>query len=125
MKKTTKLLRIIAFAGVIYLLLFAPLFFTGCDNGCGSSGGSGSGNSGSGGGGGNGGSGGSGSGGGGKPPPITPDNPVVYIVGYYNDGNKDIACYWEGGVKTDLYNGTGDSSASAIAVSGNSVYIGK
>ncbi|HEX3049006.1 MAG TPA: hypothetical protein VHY08_29960, partial [Bacillota bacterium] len=39
-----------------------------------------------------------------------------YCVGVYNDGSKDIACYWSGNSRIDLPNGNLDSEAKAIFV---------
>jgi len=52
-------------------------------------------------------------------------NVNVYSAGYYKDGNKNIACYWKNGIRQnlDLQGINGNSSANAITVSGNSVYI--
>ena len=49
----------------------------------------------------------------------------VYSAGTYRDGNKTIACYWKNGVRQnlDLQGINGYSSAFAITVSGNSVYV--
>jgi hypothetical protein len=51
----------------------------------------------------------------------------VYAAGYYwdeNNGNIDIPCYWNGGVRQDLAlpKGARDGLVWSIAVSGGSVY---
>jgi hypothetical protein len=47
----------------------------------------------------------------------------VYLAGRYNDGYKDIACYWQDGIKTNLPAGNGYSYAAAITASSGSIYI--
>ena len=63
----------------------------------------------------------------GSDPSPSPIISSVYIAGYYTNGGKKIACYWKDGVKTDLYNGTGDSEAIGVtfgsSVPGGSIDI--
>jgi hypothetical protein len=41
----------------------------------------------------------------------------VYVCGYYNDGEKYIACYWKDGVKTDLYDSeVSTQNAEALSI---------
>jgi hypothetical protein len=47
----------------------------------------------------------------------------VYLAGPYNDGYKDIACYWQDGIKTNLPAGNSYSYATAITTSNNSIYL--
>ena len=49
--------------------------------------------------------------------------PAVYAAGYYNDGAKDVPCYWKDGARTglELPGGAGDGYAFSIAVAGASV----
>ena len=45
----------------------------------------------------------------------------MYAAGFYNDGSKDIACYWRNGTKTDLHT-TSNSQVNGIAISEGFVY---
>jgi len=47
----------------------------------------------------------------------------IYIAGSYKEGEVSKACYWENGTRTDLTDGKGNSSTSAIAVVGSDVYV--
>jgi hypothetical protein len=49
---------------------------------------------------------------------------TLYSVGSYNDGTKDVACYWKDGIRQTLdVSGISDARASGIAVSGSTVYV--
>lgn len=41
----------------------------------------------------------------------------VYVSGFYNNGSREVACYWKNGIKTDL---SGSSESNDIA---NSIYV--
>ena len=47
----------------------------------------------------------------------------VYAAGYYNNGSKDVACYWIDGEKTDLTDGTQNAKANSIFVDGTDIYV--
>jgi uncharacterized membrane protein len=60
---------------------------------------------------------------GGNNSPQSGHKTTVYIVGgYQNVDERYIPCYWKDGVRTEL-SATGNSVASAIAVSGSSIYV--
>jgi hypothetical protein len=46
-----------------------------------------------------------------------------YIAGYYDNGSRKIACYWEDGTKIDLTDPGTAAEAHGIFVSGGSVYV--
>lgn len=47
----------------------------------------------------------------------------VYVVGYLNNGNHDVATVWVDGQPTALLGDTVNSYAKAITIAGNDVYI--
>ncbi len=47
----------------------------------------------------------------------------VYIVGYKNNNNNEIAAYWKNGIVKYLADSSHNSKAYSIAVSGNNIYI--
>jgi len=54
------------------------------------------------------------------------DTNNVYAAGSYKLGNKEIACYWKNGTRTDLAvpeNAIEASASGGIAVQGNKVYV--
>jgi len=49
---------------------------------------------------------------------------TLYSAGSYNDGTKDVACYWKDGIRQSLdVSGIPFSRATGIAVSGPTVYV--
>ncbi|NLJ05750.1 MAG: hypothetical protein GX435_08635, partial [Exilispira sp.] len=46
----------------------------------------------------------------------------IYVAGYYNNGSKDIACYWKDETKVDLETSS-TSKANSIYVSGSDIYV--
>ena len=53
-----------------------------------------------------------------------PGETAVYVAGYYNDGSRDIACYWKDGVKFDLHINAGhNSQAKSIYVLDDNIYV--
>ncbi|MDR2087431.1 MAG: T9SS type A sorting domain-containing protein [Dysgonamonadaceae bacterium] len=50
-------------------------------------------------------------------------NVDVYVAGYENNGNTDVAKVWKNGAATNLTDGTYNSEASSVYVSGNDVYV--
>ncbi len=58
------------------------------------------------------------SGGSGSAQPPAPAGPSVYVAGAYNDGAKDIPCYWKDGVRTDLPGNKGIARAIFVDTDG-------
>ncbi len=50
--------------------------------------------------------------------------PIVYVVGFEYDGNKNIAMLWKNGVPIPLSNGAFSAQANSVFVSGTDIYIG-
>jgi hypothetical protein len=57
------------------------------------------------------------------PGPQIPVDPVIYVAGYYNDGDHDVAAYWTDGTRTDLTDGTANARANSIYVYDGDVYV--
>jgi len=58
------------------------------------------------------------------PKPLPKGDTDVYVVGFVGSGGTNsIAAYWKNSVETKLAGNTQISSANAIAISGNDVYI--
>ena len=56
-------------------------------------------------------------------PESTEDSRIVYTAGSYNNGLRQIPCYWAGTVRTDLAgDGTHSATAMCVYVSGGTVY---
>jgi LruC domain-containing protein len=51
------------------------------------------------------------------------EEPDVYVAGYYDDGDHDVAAYWKNGDVTPLTDGTADARANAVYVYNGDVYV--
>lgn len=54
---------------------------------------------------------------------VLPLTDLMYVVSYENNGSKNVAKYWKNGVAMSLSNGSQNTFARSITISGADVYV--